>query len=153
MKKIFAALSMLSALALMVCPIPGTAGSAGNRKLRGQTASGDPDLEARDGGGSSALAYAVRTDKGDLVYYLLQKGADGNTRDNMGRTPLIVASSTGSVNTMRELIGAGVDVDAQDSLRRSALGWAVEERHGDAVQLLSNHKAAPDAGDSKGVTP
>jgi len=49
-------------------------------------------VDARDGDGLTALAYAVICDRGDVVDLLVAHGADADIPDNDGETPRASAS-------------------------------------------------------------
>jgi ankyrin repeat protein len=61
---------------------------------------------------TSELFIAALLDETDLLRELLGHGANPNETDEMGFTPLHLAVRGGSVDGVRELLGAGADVDA-----------------------------------------
>lgn len=66
-------------------------------------------------------------------------------------TPLIGAAINGQSATVGALLGHGANVNAQDSLNRTALYHAVTQGHGDVAITLLKHKANPNLSpDSKG---
>lgn len=81
-----------------------------------------PDVEGR-----TALSHAVSSNKLELVEMLLNKEADPNSRDNLGRTPLSYAVGLGTSGMTEKLLARpGVDRDAKDNqgltpLRRTLL--------------------------------
>lgn len=75
---------------------------------------GDPDaalLRAASGGDADGVALALRA------------GADVETRDARGRTPLLLASAADQVSAARVLLALGADPDAYDD--RSDTPWLV----------------------------
>ena len=59
---------------------------------------------------------------------LLAAGADANEKLPLGRTPLMAAARTGSVEAMTVLIDRGADVNAKETLRGTTpLMWAADE--------------------------
>ena len=76
---------------------------------------------------NSALTWAVEDRQdGNAVQTLLEAGADVNTRDQDGRTPLMRATERGRIDTMQLLIDAGADVNACDRRGDTALMAATE---------------------------
>ena len=66
---------------------------------------------------------------------------------------LIEATKEGDLNRVRELIGAGVDLDYRDENDRSALHWAVIEGYHDEALALINAGADINASDDDNQTP
>lgn len=58
------------------------------------------------------LFCAARSGSAECVRLLLERGADPNTRDSSGSTPLMIA---GSAEVVRQLLSAGADIEARDS--------------------------------------
>ena len=66
-------------------------------------------------------------------------------------TPLIAAALNGQKSTVASLLAHGADVNAVDSLNRTALYHAVSQGHGDVASVLVTAKADPNLSpDSKG---
>jgi ankyrin repeat protein len=64
----------------------------------------------------------------DVVWALLEKGADVNARRNEdGVTPLIAASAQGHVDVVRALLEKGADVDAKGNDAITALSVAKDD--------------------------
>lgn len=62
------------------------------------------------GRGYAILGQAARSRKTDLVQFLLDSGADVNSRDpGQGLTPLLSAVSNGSFENARLLLSQGAD--------------------------------------------
>ena len=69
-------------------------------------------------------------------------------------TPLIIASSEGYVDIVRALLGAGADVDAEDTLlRRTVLHYACELGHLRIVRVLLDNGSKPNKTDDFNLTP
>jgi ankyrin repeat protein len=67
--------------------------------------------------------------KGDAaaIRAALKSGADANTRDEMGATALMHAAAYASLDSMRELVAAGADVNAVSSAGFTPVMWAVHD--------------------------
>jgi len=63
-------------------------------------------LEPKGKGGLTPLQYAVRFDRKTVVRYLLSKGADPDTIDDRGYTPVRVARETGAKDIYEDLVDA-----------------------------------------------
>jgi len=75
----------------------------------------DAQLEIRSESGETALHYAVRLGREDMVKFLIQKGADLNAKSSSGKTPLDVAQEEGI---------EGIATRIQDS--REIMNWLAE---------------------------
>ena len=62
------------------------------------------DLSATDTEGFTALHYAAASDNKECVELLISKGAKVNCVSNNGCTPLYVASQSGYIDTVTELL-------------------------------------------------
>src|SRR5262249_58041392 len=83
-------------------------------------------------------------------------GADPNERSPRDETPLMFASRNGNLDAMKVLLNHQAGVNAIENLRgTTALMWAVEQRHVEAVRLLVERGAKTTAitdPDNKGGT-
>ena len=83
----------------------------------------------------------------NIVQLLLDAGADIETRDDSGDTPLIIASYKGRTEVVKLLVDAGADIEAMDDAGDTPLYTASEQGHAPTVQLLLskgaqvNHKS------------
>ncbi len=86
------------------------------------------DINARDPGmlHQTALEAAVTTDYSNAFFYLLQAGADVNTRNSDGRTPLMEAITLGDRNLYKvtALLERGALLAAADNRGNTALAVA-----------------------------
>jgi ankyrin repeat protein len=103
------------------------------------------DIDTKNIGGRSPLASALRCGhpNGPGVARLLIEhgGADPNTRDMDGFTPLHHASGGGKTETVRFLIEHGANVEVTDDEGRTPLDVALGKQHEDIIKLLLEHLA------------
>jgi ankyrin repeat protein len=71
----------------------------------------------------------------------LDAGSEVNTRNEEGRTALMVAASDGHVNIVRALVLAGADINAIDDDQRNAVAYAAENDHAAVVRFLKSKGA------------
>lgn len=93
--------------------------------------------------------------KGDIaaVKKLVTEGADVNTKEADGRTPLLEASWGGYQDIVKFLIEKGADVNASDKAGITPLMRAAEEGHASIVSLLIQKDADVNAfGSVRGTT-
>eukprot|EP00919_Chromeraceae_sp_WS-2016_P076936 GHVR01182052.1.p1 GENE.GHVR01182052.1~~GHVR01182052.1.p1 ORF type:complete len:116 (+),score=15.91 GHVR01182052.1:30-377(+) len=72
----------------------------------------------------------------DIARLLIDKGADVNSRENDGYTPLIWASNRGHTDIARLLIDKGADVNSKDKDGTTPLISASEFGHTEIVRFL-----------------
>ena len=91
---------------------------------------------------------------------LLDKGANPNAPDNIGRTAVHLAA--GVPANLSVLISGGGDTNAQDSYGDSPLHYAsrpvntgstLERERAEAIRILLQHRASPDVSNNDGDTP
>jgi ankyrin repeat protein len=59
------------------------------------------------------LQTAARYGQGDVVAFLIEKGADVNVANGYGYTPLHLAAKGGFLNVVKQLVKAGANVDVK----------------------------------------
>ena len=96
--------------------------------------------------GATPLSLAAINGSAPMIEKLLKAGADPNERQPHGETPLMFASRNGNIGAIRALLDDKLvhkeDVNAKESLRgTTALMWAVEQKHPEAVRELARHGA------------
>ena len=91
--------------------------------------------------------------RGDIVQVLIEHGADVTALDNTRATPLHLASSGGSAETMRVLIKHGADVSARNGSRQTPLHLASSSGSTETAWLLLNHGVDVNAQDASHNTP
>jgi ankyrin repeat protein len=79
--------------------------------------------DATDDGGT-ALCWAVRVNRADIVEALLAKKANPNKEEDDGGTPLDVAASVGRVQMVKLLLDHGAHVNHKDEGGHTALLYA-----------------------------
>lgn len=105
--------------------------------------------KAADAGNAGMTPLHVSRGDAAKVRLLIEHGADVNARTQLGRTPLIVASSSyGGAEAARLLLDAGADVNAPDNAGMSPLITAARADDISIAKLLlargadANHTAA-----------
>jgi len=72
-----------------------------------------------------------------LIGILLEQGADVESRDIHGQTPLMIAAiHYGSEEKLRMLLASGANIDAQDDRGWTAIMWAAQAMIKGAVEVL-----------------
>ncbi|XP_064621436.1 ankyrin repeat and EF-hand domain-containing protein 1-like isoform X2 [Lineus longissimus] len=100
------------------------------------------------------VACETAMDNQDSCVQLLEKGADPNAiHEATGRTPLMVASQSGSVIVVRAILERGGDVNALDRKGAHAAHYAAKGGFFDVLCCLAGHGANFDQVDDKGNTP
>ena len=97
-------------------------------------------IDAKDGKGNSALAYAVK--KGDIntAKFLMSKGARVNDAFEKGNSLMHFAAINGDIKMINELLAAQVDYNAVNALGQTPLMVAIQERKWPVVELLMVQK-------------
>lgn len=97
------------------------------------------------------LIEATRTDDLNAVQVLLTNGADVDSRNHIGTTPLILAAY-GDIRIARALIAKDANVNAQNILGTTPLLAAAYEGQSEAVQLLLDNGADANLQNKRGTT-
>lgn len=112
-------------------------------------------VDATDLNGFTALMVAAREARPAAVTALLEAGASVThvAADHANRlTPLHLAAIGGDVGIVRQLAGAGADLDARDTDGMAPMLWALAERNLDAVVALIELGADPQAAGDSGAS-
>ncbi|WZY74317.1 hypothetical protein YC2023_006557 [Brassica napus] len=128
------------------------------------------DANTKDEAGDTPLVHAARQGQIDTAKYLLDHGADPNIASELGATALHHAAGTGwfvdyyivtkccvclslgNIELVKELLSRGVPVDSE-SESGTPLIWAAGHDQKDAVEVLLEHNANPNAETEDNVTP
>ena len=98
--------------------------------------------------------------EGDLkaVKALLDQGADVESKDESGKTPLSLAAENGHLDVVKFLVNEAdrkADVESKDFYQRTPLSWAASHGHLEVVKFLVNEadpKADVESKDNNGKT-
>ncbi|KAL8708079.1 MAG: hypothetical protein Q9220_007011 [cf. Caloplaca sp. 1 TL-2023] len=91
----------------------------------------DADVNLSDSQGNTPLHHAKTI---ACIDYLLNAGADKSCRNIFEHTPLhMVCRRTGSLQILKHLVAAGIDIDAIDNSGETALGTAAFNKHVDCA--------------------
>lgn len=100
-------------------------------KLMISSYSGSSDIvNAVDGNQETLLHRASLFDHHELAEYLISVGADINSTDAEGRSPLLLATASGSWNIVNLLLSKGARVDIKDHLGRNFFHLTVQQPYG-----------------------
>jgi ankyrin repeat protein len=103
-------------------------------------AGADVKLANRDG--ATPLWLAAENGSAGMIGKLLEAGADPNERNRNGETPLMMAARSGNIDALEVLLDHKADPALKEKLRgTTALMWAVEQSHPEAIKTLVAHGA------------
>ena len=87
--------------------------------------------------GLTALQYAARYNRTDVIHELLQRGADVNKRNRYdGLTALHCSAMFNSTDAIRLLLQNGASTTIKDAVGRTPIDWARKCNYQEAVLLL-----------------
>ena len=100
------------------------------------------DIDARDRRGQTALMWAAKEDRGQLVEWLIQHGACMNHTAKFGLSAVMLAVVRGHIDVVRKLTNAGANLDLKGTgppgfASRSALDLAVARGDAEIVEILT----------------
>ncbi|XP_005528795.1 PREDICTED: 2-5A-dependent ribonuclease isoform X2 [Pseudopodoces humilis] len=113
------------------------------------------DVNIRDNRGRNALIHALKKDLGrkryesvvPIVHFLLEHGVDVKSKDECGKTALILAVEMESPELVTALLERGeIDIDDMDEKGNTALMVAVEKDDHKIAKLLCEKGARTDLG-------
>lgn len=120
---------------------------------------GKIDLDQMDADGYTPLVLATKKGNVAVADILISRGANVNAKSPKGVTPLHQASANGDIALMKSLLQHGAKVNLppvdpnEGDFVGSALHWACAENRFEAVKLLLESGADPNARDSHQGTP
>ena len=116
--------------------------SSGNWQDVRELLTKNPDLDANcaDENGESAV-HLASTVEGDVLPFLLERGANTDLISPYGYTALCEASKNGSTENMKLLLQNGANIEHQNRHGYTPLLLATLAGQNDAVQLLTNMRA------------
>lgn len=88
-----------------------------------------------------ALHFAADADFADIVEYLLQQGADIDSKDSKNRTALMYAAYKNNTETVSKLLEATPDAEIQDDFGSTALMYAASGGAEECCKLLADYGA------------
>ena len=97
-----------------------------------------------------AINFAATWQGDEAIRLLCAHGADPDTRDSDGRTPLMRACRKGHTPSVQALLDAGADPNLVDADGLIALMYAAQKTKVDNVQLLLDRGADPSVRDKLG---
>ena len=94
--------------------------------------------------GVTPLSMAALYGSVPMIEKLLKSGADAKQLGPNGETMLMFAARNGNPRLIQLFVAAGVDVNAAEKIRKTtALMWAAEQHHSEAVRALLAAGADP----------
>jgi len=95
------------------------------------------DVKRANREGATPLWLAAENGSARMIGKLLEAGADANGRTPNGETPLMMAARNGNIAALELLLDHKADPSLKENLRgTTALMWAVEQSHPEAVKTL-----------------
>ena len=96
------------------------------------------NINSKDEGGNTPLHIASRYGHTQIVKFLVNKGADVNSKNTYGYTPLLSACGgmNPDINLLKELIAKGADINAQLDRGLTALHFATMSGNIEIISFL-----------------
>lgn len=88
-----------------------------------------------------------------IITYLIEKGAKIDQKNQIGQTPLHIASGGRCIDCVKELLEAGADINIQDNEGRTAVHMAIKRERKDILEYLLTHEANLNIAENTGKTP
>lgn len=111
------------------------------------------DINSRDIDGNTALMFAVKSGKSEVVDYLLKNDAEINYQNNFGITPLHLAVRKNALNLVEHLLRYGADVNIEDNYNQPPIFDAIQENNVKMIQFLLTNNSYIDVQNKEGRTP
>ena len=112
------------------------------QRIKNQPESYEPDI-----------LIAAKQGKLTSVKYLVEKGADIESKDKYEWTPLHWACENGHLAVVKYLIKKGANIEAQNRYKQTPLHWASANGRTDVVRYLVSKGANKTAKSKNGYTP
>lgn len=116
---------------------------AGDRVALGRLIAAKANVNAPEPDGTTALHWAARQGRLDLVQPLLRAGAKAGAANRFGVTPIFLAAETGNEVAMRALLEAGASATDVGADGQTVLMMAARTGRPEAVRLLLDRGADP----------
>ena len=110
-------------------------------------------VDVTDYNDQTLLQVASVDGRGDVVQWLLERGADPNSQRNDHVSPIHLATANGHPEVIQTLLEHGVDIHSTDNDGRTPLHLASSSGKVEIVRLLLEHGADPNSVDNDGCTP
>jgi ankyrin repeat protein len=98
-----------------------------------------------DAFGESALCRALTYGYMDIARILIENGADLNTQNRLGNTPLIIVINTsyasGREDIARLLLQKGANIDIKNKAGETAMSIALSQQRPTVIKMLKDEKA------------
>ena len=104
-------------------------------------------------GNITFLMWASYRNNIEIATHLLNKGANPNIKDNIGKTALIIACSWNYIKMATLLLNNGANPNIKDFNGATALHYTGIKNSPDLITLLLNNGADPNAIDNSGNKP
>jgi ankyrin repeat protein len=121
------------------------AAKAGDRAAVSRLVGARTDVNVAEPDGTTALHWAVRADRLDVVQALLQAGARAGAANRYGVTPLALAAVNGNAGILRALLDRGALPTTTGPDGETVLMTAARTGNPDAVRVLLDRGADPNA--------
>jgi len=109
------------------------------------------DVNAAQGGGTTALHWAARANDVDMAEMLLYAGANVRATTRLGaHTPLLFASKHGNASMVETLLAAGADASGATTTGATVLMFASASGSIESVRLLLDREPDVNARESSG---
>ncbi|KAG6586315.1 Ankyrin-1, partial [Cucurbita argyrosperma subsp. sororia] len=110
------------------------------------------DVDTRDEDGETPLIHAGRQGHTDTARYLIECGANPAVASDLGATALHHSAGIGDIELLKFLLSRVTDVNSQSDAG-TPLIWAAGHAQQEAVKLLLEHHANPNAETDDDITP
>lgn len=111
------------------------------------------DIDAQINIGTTALHFALENGYDTIANILLDCGANPKLRRRANGTCIHYLHPSITKATLKRLLAAGVDINAQSNDGYSALHYACENNRQSVIRMLLSNGAAPRLLDNKGESP